>query len=66
MARKRRLRKAARALDRNEGAAWLGAAWMGLALLVMVTVVSGVYWFNPKDGPHSAVRETTGSGAGER
>jgi len=39
---------------------------MGLALLVMVTVVSGVYWLNPKDGPHSAVRETTGSGAGER
>ena len=40
---------------------------MGLAVLVMVAVVGGVYWFNPKDNSQNAVsgvnsRETTGIG----
>jgi hypothetical protein len=67
MARKSRSRKAAKAVDRNKNAAWVGAAWMGLAVLVMVAVVGGVYWFNPKDNSQNAVsgvnsRETTGIG----
>jgi hypothetical protein len=74
MVRKRRPRKAAKIVDRDEDPAWVGAAWMGLALLVMVAVVGAVYWSNPKDNSQNAVsgvqsRETTGSGtygAGQR